>query len=313
MADELYRKYRPTRLKDFVGQESAVKVVSKFLKNGNFPHAVLLTGPSGCGKTTLARLLAPRLNCEPDDFVEVNGADKRGVDLPREISRQAGMYALGGKDKNRIFLIDECHQLNSTAQNLFLKVLEDTPDHVYFFLATTDPQNLLTTIKTRCTPIKLESIDYGTLKELVESIVKKEDKELSEEVIEKIAKTADGSARQALVILHQVIDLDSEEEQMEAIENASHQEEAIKIARALISPKTQWKEMAQILKDVKFENSEVEGLRYMILGYCSSILLNGGHMCERAAMVIDFFSSHMYDSKKAGFIAACYEVVARRK
>src|SRR5690606_3369465 len=107
---------------------------------GDIPHAMLFTGPSGCGKTTLARILRVKLRCSDNDFQEINAADFRGIDSIRSMRQQVGAAPLGGD--SRIWLIDEAHSMTADAQNAFLKLLEDTPRHVYFFLATTDPQKL---------------------------------------------------------------------------------------------------------------------------------------------------------------------------
>ena len=137
-ATELYRKYRPTSFKQVVGQEEAIRTLTELGKRKAIPHAILFTGPSGVGKTTLARILQRKLKCVGNDFVEMNAANDRGVGIIRSIQNKVGLAPMLGSC--RIWLMDEAHQLTSDAQSAFLKLLEDTPSHVYFMLATTDPQ-----------------------------------------------------------------------------------------------------------------------------------------------------------------------------
>src|SRR5678816_4466960 len=115
MSQELYKRIRPKRLKDLIGQDGAVKSIEKLLASSKMPHALLLTGPSGCGKTTIARILKAHLHCSDQDFFERNCADFRSVDDIREIRRHLDLRPLGGE--SRIWLIDECHKLTNDAQN----------------------------------------------------------------------------------------------------------------------------------------------------------------------------------------------------
>lgn len=301
-ATELYRKYRPETFNDVVGQNEALKALADMGKRGKIPHALLLTGPSGCGKTTLARILAKKLKCSSSDFVEINGADFRGIDTIRDIRRQMSAAPLGGPC--RIWLIDECHQQTGPSQDSFLKVLEDTPSHVYFMLATTDPQKLKKTIVTRCTEIRCKPISKGDLQKVVKRVCELEGVEVDSTVQEKIAEAADGSARKSLVILHAVIGLKTVEEQIAAIESADVKQQAIRIAQLLIKPSTKWPELAKVLAAVE---EDPETLRYMVLGYCRTVLLKSGD--PRAAMIMEQFRDNFYDSKASGLALACWNVL----
>lgn len=299
---ELYKKHRPSSFKGVFGQDKAVEQLTDMLKKGALPHTILFSGPSGCGKTTLARILQTKLECAKADFAEMNCADFRGIDSVRSIRQRMNLAPVGGKC--RIWLIDEAHQLSKDAQNGFLKILEDTPGHVYFFLCTTEPQKLLRTIVTRCTEIKLTEVKPGEILRLVTRTAKKEGVELPKEAGELIADVSEGSARKALVILHQVIGIADEEEMIAAIQSKDVKGQAIEIARALLNNKTTWKQMAAILQSI---DEEPESLRWMILGYCSAILLKSQNV--KAYSVLTSFQDNFYDSKKAGLIAACYEVI----
>lgn len=303
-APELYRRYRPKLFKEVIGQPEAIEMLDKFLKSNTLPHALLLTGSSGCGKTSIARILKAKLKCGDNDFNEINAADFRGIDTVRDIRQRMGLAPIEGEC--RIWLIDEAHQVTSQAQAILLKLLEDTPSHVYFMLATTDPGKLLPTIKTRCTEIKVKSLSIKDMKALIESIAEKEKKVLEEEVVDRIIEVADGSARKALVLLGQVIKIEETDKQLDCILSSDSKRQAIEIARCLMNPRGNWGEMAKILKDIE---EEPESLRYMILGYATSVLLGGGKLAGRAFQIINTFESNFYDSKKAGLVRACYEVM----
>lgn len=309
MTVELYRVHRPTDLDELVGQDEIVEMVEAMIEDNKIPHAILATGPSGTGKTTTFRIMRNRLGCSDLDFREVNVADFRGIDMVREIRQAVGLSPMNGKVK--VWLIDECHQLTSEAQEALLKLLEDTPAHVYFFLASTHPQKLKPTIITRCTHLKFRALQEGEIAVLVSSIYKKETKEkLPTTIANKLAEMAEGSARKALVMLHQIIGLDLSEEEkiLDCLKPESLERESIEICRALLNNRTSWKEMAAILKGVK---EDPEQLRWMILGYMKSVALSGSPVAGRACGIIDEFRENFFDSKLAGLVASCYNVVSQ--
>lgn len=299
----LYHKHRPTSFKGVIGQPVAVSTLKEMVDNNRVPHALLFIGDSGCGKTTLARILGIKLECNGSDFVEKNAADFRGIEMVRDLRQQMNLHPLGG-GKCRIYLIDECHQLSKDAQNALLKMLEDTPAHVYFMLATTDPMKLLTTIRTRCTEVKCKAMSPAAQKELLQLVADKEGVELSDEVIDRITEHAEGSARKALVLLDQVYKIEGAPGQLEAIESSSHKSAAIDLARAIMSARP-WKEVSELITSI---DEEPEALRRMMLGYAASVLLKGGKMAPRAFLLLDVFSRPFYDTGKPGLVCACYAV-----
>lgn len=302
---ELYKKYRPKKLKDLVGQPEAVKVLTDMVKKETIPHALLLTGPSGCGKTTVARILKSELDCSESDFTEVNAADFRGIDSIRDIRSRMNLAPMGGSC--RIWLVDEAHKLTNDAQSVLLKMLEDTPQHVYFMLATTDPNKLIKTIHTRCTEIRVKPLSGRDIQGLVKTVADLESVDLGEEVLERIAETAEGSARKALVLLDSVIGLKTADEMIECIRSSSGKVQAIELARLLLQPRSSWPEVATVLKGIKDEDPE--SLRAMVLSYMTSVLLGGGKMSSKAFQIIQSFRDNFYDSKYSGLVAACYEVI----
>lgn len=305
MTPELYKQYRPTLFKEMIGQADACRVLSSLVKSNRIPHALLFIGPSGCGKTTLARIIVSKLECGAADFMEINCADFRGIEMVRDIRSRMMLAPMQGKA--RVWLIDEAHMLSKDAQNAFLKMLEDTPSHVYFLLATTDPDKLLTTIRTRCTEIKVKLLSVGMLQQLLDDVLAKEKVALTNPVMDKLIDHAEGSARKLLVLLNAVIGLTNEEDQLTAILASQVKVRAIELAQALLYHKG-WSEVSAILREL---DEDPESLRHMVLGYASAVLLKGGKANERAFMLLDVFGHSFFESKKPGLVTACYAVCTK--
>jgi len=303
---ELYKKYRPSELNEIVGQDTAVNTLESAFRKESIPHFILLTGPSGCGKTTLARIIRRKLRCSRHDFIEDAPRKIEDVRAIRRRIHQAPM-----KGKCRVWLIDECHKLTSDAQDEFLKMLEDTPSHVYFLFTTTDPEKLKKTIRNRATEIAVKPLDVGDLSKLLKSVCKEEHAKVDEDVIEKIVDNSDGSARKALVFLDSVIRLPTKREQLNAVVAASVEKQVFEIVRGLLYRKTNWKEMAAILKAT--EGEEPEQVRWLVLSCCKTELLKASKFASRAYIIIDAFRDNFYDSKMAGLVAACYEIIEGSK
>lgn len=305
---ELYKKYRPTRLKDVLGQKEAVSILSRHLKNNSLPQCLLLSGGSGVGKTTLCRILKTKLKCDDLDYHEINAASSRGIDTVRDIDSKMCLTPFG---PCRIYLLDESHNLTKDAQTALLKVLEDTPRGVYFFLATTNPDQLIRTIRTRCEEIKLKPLSSEMLSTLVLSILEKEKKILSQEVITKIVEASEGSARWALVHLGSVIDLEDEALQLECVSNVDTKRQAFDLVKALLYQKSTWAQVAKIIQEVNLE--EPEKFRHFVLACANTELLKANRNSENAFMVLDIFRANWYDCGKVGLTACCFEVVKQRK
>lgn len=301
---ELYRKYRPKNFDEIVGQPEAVDTLESLLERKKAPHVYLFAGPTGTGKTTLARIVLRRVGCKKYDLCEHNSATFRGIDSVREIQANMGRAPFG---KARGWILDEFHRSTKDAQEGMLKVLEDTPSHVYFALCTTEPQKLLPTIKGRCTEIKLKAISDKALKTLIGTVKKKEKIKISEEVQDKIAEVAAGSARKALVLLHQVSEIKKESKQLDAIQRADIEKQAIDLVRMLTRPRCTWAEVAPMIKAI---DEDPESIRRLMLAYASSIVLNQKNFRTRALAIIECFSDNYYDTGKAGLIWSCCELLA---
>lgn len=298
----LYQRLRPADLKNVRGQDLVVSSVRKLLKAKDFPHACLMRGPSGVGKTTVARIVARELNCSDIDFCEMNCAELRGIDNVRDIQSRMTLSPFGGDC--RIWLIDEAHALTKDAQNALLKMLEDTPAHVYFMLATTDPQKLLPTILTRCTPFDFKPLSEKHLKELILSALGQEEASVGAEVIEKVVEVAEGSARMALVLLEQALTQPDEESQLDAIQSRDAEAQAVEICRALMNPRARWADVAKVVKKVE---EDPEKVRRMVLGYFTQVILGGGKNSGRAAQIINSFRDDYFASGRAGLALSAFE------
>jgi DNA polymerase III subunit gamma/tau len=301
--EESYKKFRPKSFKAVLGQSAAVSSLESLLAKKKTPHFVLFSGPSGVGKTTLARILADKIECGAADLEEINCASFRGVDTVRDLQRRMSLSPLTGKV--RVFIIDEAHQLTKDAQNAFLKILEDTPAHVYFMMATTEPDKLLPTIRTRATHIQLKSITGKDLTGLVTKIAQKQGLKISEEVIEKLILVADGSARKALVLLDQISGVEDEETALGLLTDDSGKAEIIELCRELLKPKPSYQTVQEILKTV---TDEPESIRRAVLGYAASIMASNKNksMLSRAYIIIDSFRDSYFESGKAGLYASCW-------
>jgi len=218
----LYRKYRPQKFSEIVGQEHVVKTLQGALESGRVGHAYLFTGSRGTGKTSLARVFAKTLNCikkdsEPCnecpfclaanqgislDLIEIDAASRTGVDDIRELNDSAMVAAPGGGYK--IFLIDEVHMLSKSAFNALLKTLEEPPKHVVFILATTEPHKILPTVLSRVQRFDFKRLNQEQISEKLKMMARKEGIKISGDAVKTIAMSADGALRDAEVALSKV-------------------------------------------------------------------------------------------------------------
>ncbi|MDO4191784.1 MAG: DNA polymerase III subunit gamma/tau [Erysipelotrichaceae bacterium] len=219
----LYQKYRSSDFDEVVGQEYVVRSIRNAIREGKVGHAYLFCGPRGTGKTTMARLLAKSVNCENPaeapcghclnceaaaegthpDIIEINAANETHVEDIRDLIDRARLAPMVGHHK--IYIVDEVHQLSSSAASALLKTLEEPPSHVIFILATTDPQKLLPTIVSRCQRFDFSKVDREKIKNHLLNISGKEGFRLEPAAAEKIAELADGGMRDALSILEQTV------------------------------------------------------------------------------------------------------------
>lgn len=301
----LYQKHRPTEFEQVVGNEGIVQSISRMLKKKEtFPHAVLFHGPSGCGKTTLARIIGNELGATKRDLREIDSAQFRGIDTVRELRNISQYRPIGGTVT--VFIIDEVHKMTNDAQNGLLKILEDPPEHVYFILCTTEPNKLLKTVRGRCSDFQVQTLSDLEMKKLLKGIAKKEKKVLDKTTYKIIVQNSFGHPRNAINILEQVINVPKEERTKLAKRVAVEEVQAIELCRALFK-RAHWGEINKILKGLK--DQEPETIRRIVLGYCSSTLLNTDK--EIAGIIMEEFIEPFYNTGFPGLVYACYAVTKR--
>jgi DNA polymerase-3 subunit gamma/tau len=219
----LYRKWRPRRMAEVVGQEPVVRTLSRAIETGRVVHAYLFSGPRGTGKTSTAKVLAMGLNCvkgptpEPDgtcescraiinnsslDVVEMDAASNRGIDEIRDLRDRVHLAPVAGRMK--VYIIDEVHMLTPEAFNALLKMLEEPPEHVVFVLATTEKHKVLPTIISRCQGFDFRRPGVETLREKLAEIAKAEGIPVEPEALTVIAREGRGSFRDAEGLLDQL-------------------------------------------------------------------------------------------------------------
>ena len=221
----LARKWRPKTFAELAGQEHVVTALTNALSRGRLHHAYLLTGTRGVGKTTIARILAKSLNCITNgvtatpcgtcaacvdidagrfvDLLELDAASNTGIDNMREILDNARYAPTVGRYK--VYLIDEVHMLSKAAFNSMLKTLEEPPEHVKFVLATTDPQKIPVTVLSRCLQFNLKQLPPALIAERLAAILEAEKVAADPAALARIAKSGQGSMRDALSLLDQAI------------------------------------------------------------------------------------------------------------
>ncbi len=226
MSLALYRTYRPGRLADVIGQEHVTVPLARAIDSGRAHHAYLFTGPRGCGKTSTARILARSLNCEEGptsepcgvcpsclslapngpgsiDVVEMDAASHRGIDDAREL-REKAMYA-PASSRYKVYIIDEAHQLTVDAANALLKLIEEPPAHLKFVFATTEPDKILPTIRSRTHHYPYRLVPVRRLQEHLAWVCEQEGVPAEPEALALVARAGAGSVRDALSILGQLI------------------------------------------------------------------------------------------------------------
>jgi DNA polymerase III subunit gamma/tau len=218
----LYRRFRPATFGDVRGQDHVVLALRNAVRDGRVAHAYLFSGPRGTGKTSTARILAKALNCtdlrdgEPCgvcsscleiakgtslDVHELDAASNNGVEAMRDLVSRA---ALGTPGRQKVYIVDEVHMLSTPASNALLKTLEEPPSHVVFVLATTDPQKVLPTIRSRTQHFEFRLLGPETLEELLSQVRRDAKLDIPDEAVDLAVRRGRGSARDALSVLDQV-------------------------------------------------------------------------------------------------------------
>jgi DNA polymerase-3 subunit gamma/tau len=222
----LARKYRPQKFSEVIGQEHVTRTLQNALEQGRTAHGYIFSGHRGIGKTTVARILAAALNCRSSDkpvaepcgicescteiragnavdVIEIDAATNRGIDEIREL-REAARYR-PARDRFKIYILDEAHQITDAAFNALLKTLEEPPDHIVFMLATTQPEDIPQTIRSRCQHFSFRAVKFDDIVGQLRDLIGRENIEAENDSLALLAEAGDGSMRDALSILDQAI------------------------------------------------------------------------------------------------------------
>jgi len=222
----LARKYRPQKFSEVIGQEHVTRTLQNGIEQGRTAHGYIFSGHRGIGKTTVARILAAALNCRSKDHpvpepcgvcescveiragnsvdvIEIDAATNRGIDEIREL-REAARYR-PARDRFKIYILDEAHQITDAAFNALLKTLEEPPDHMVFMLATTQPEDIPQTIRSRCQHFSFRAVKFDDIVAQLRDLVAREKVEADDDALALLAEAGDGSMRDALSILDQAI------------------------------------------------------------------------------------------------------------
>lgn len=222
----LYRRYRPETFAEVIGQEHVTDPLQQALRNNRVNHAYLFSGPRGCGKTTSARILARCLNCEQGptptpcgtcqscqdlarngpgsiDVIEIDAASHGGVDDARDLREKAFFGPAGSRYK--IYIIDEAHMVTSAGFNALLKVVEEPPEHLKFIFATTEPEKVIGTIRSRTHHYPFRLVPPGTLREYLAEVCRREDIPVADGVLPLVVRAGAGSVRDSMSVMDQLL------------------------------------------------------------------------------------------------------------
>ena len=222
----LARKYRPQKFSEVIGQEHVTRTLQNAIEQGRTAHGYIFSGHRGIGKTTVARILAAALNCRSKDHpvpepcgvcescteiragnsvdvIEIDAATNRGIDEIREL-REAARYR-PARDRFKIYILDEAHQITDAAFNALLKTLEEPPDHIVFMLATTQPEDIPQTIRSRCQHFSFRAVKFDDIVAQLRDLLTREKIDADDDALALLAEAGDGSMRDALSILDQAI------------------------------------------------------------------------------------------------------------
>ena len=293
MAEVLYRKWRPRRLEQVVGQEAVTQTLRNAVSLGRIAHAYLFTGPRGTGKTSTARIMAKAANCrnpqdgEPDDtcdicqsinegrsldLIEIDAASNRGIDDIRDLRDKVGYTPHEGRYK--VYIIDEVHMLTEPAFNALLKTLEEPPGHAIFILATTEIHKVPLTIISRCQRYDFRRISLDTIQTQLDTLAQREGHTAEPEALALLARSSSGSLRDAENLLEQaLISYGSplRAEQVRDLLELGGDERALELARHALKKET--KEGLAVINEVSAQGVDLQQFHRMVMEHLRGTLL----------------------------------------
>jgi len=319
----LARKYRPQKFSEVIGQEHVTRTLQNAIEQGRTAHGYIFSGHRGIGKTTVARILAAALNCRSQDHpvpepcgvcescteiragnsvdvIEIDAATNRGIDEIREL-REAARYR-PARDRFKIYILDEAHQITDAAFNALLKTLEEPPDHIVFMLATTQPEDIPQTIRSRCQHFSFRAVKFDDIVGQLRDLLGREKIEADDDAVALLAEAGDGSMRDALSILDQAIASSTGKLTAESVRNLvgaapAHILEEVMQAVSAGNSEAILKQVDHLISEghspTHFARQMVRFLRNAtvarIAGKDSSLLQMSGEERQRVARIADVF------------------------
>ena len=292
MDQVFYRKWRPRKFSEVIGQDSIVQTLRNAVNLNRIAHAYLFAGSKGSGKTSTARIMAKAINCrnpidgEPDnqcqicvdidsakslDLIEIDAASNRGIDDIRALKNNVNFTPTSGKYK--IYIIDEVHMLTEAAFNALLKTLEEPPPHVVFILATTEVHKVLPTIVSRCQRFNFLSLKVEDIVSRLEKLCLDEGVEINRDALLQVAQVASGSLRDAENILERLILTYGEKLELEIVQNAlnvGYETESFELIRYILSGDT--KKCLEIIHTIGIGGNNLRFVHKTLLEYIRLVL-----------------------------------------
>ena len=299
----LQHSYRPSKFSAVIGNENQLEALTTAMQRGEgAPRVFLITGASGCGKTSVARLIARESGCAKVDFNELDGAHLTGVDAVRGIRDRIQYKPKQGPIS--VWFLDEVHKLTGAAQENLLKPLEDTPPHIIFIMATTEPEKLKVTLKRRCHTVNMLPVADAVLLTYLGRVCAREETKVPAEVLDQIIVDSMGSPGIAMGILDTIIDLPPAKMLAVAEQQAIINSKALELAKLMCAKtKPKWGKVAAILKGLE---EDPERVRRLLLAFASNAMMRGD---ESAYCILDAFKGDFFTTGKAGLVMSCYEAL----
>lgn len=292
---KLYEKYKPNSFEDMVGDYSFLdKIV-----NENKSNAFIFSGNAGVGKSSSGRIIASMLGAIPSETYEVNCGADTSIDNIRKILETVQGRPFGGA---WVVILDEVHALSKPAQEALKIPLESGPKNVYYILCTTHPEKILQPIRTRCTEVRFKDLKLEELDKLIRKVSKAEEFNLSSEVLDAVAESAQGSARLALTLLGTCSTMEDKQALAYLGEQGGTEDspELIELAR-LVYNSGSWTKVAEVLR--RLEGVNPESIRIMLMNYGKTMLMKNVGL----GFLMEHFMTPTYENGMAQVVMSCYK------